>query len=91
MSIFKNKLNKAKEVYEDMTLLVKMCNNPKYDYLDYWGTYWESFWELSKEFPFKVEWYDPDTSYQEDIMSRYMAIESFMENINDVIKGNDSE
>lgn len=83
MSIFKSKLNKAKEVYEDMTLLVKICQESK---SDVWGVYWDSFWELSKEFPFKVEWYDPDGSYQEDIMSRYMAIESFMENINNVMK-----
>lgn len=88
MSIFKGKLNKAKEVYEDMTLLVKICQESN---SDVWDVYRDSFWEISKEFPFKVKWYDPDTSYQEDIMSRYMAIESFMENINNVMKGSDSE
>lgn len=83
MSVFKDKLNKAKEVYEDMTLLVKICQESK---SDVWDVYWESFWEVSKEFPFKVEWYDPNGSCKEDIMSRYMAIESFMENINNVMK-----
>lgn len=88
MSIFKSKLNKAKEVYEDMTLLVKICQESK---SDVWDVYWDSFLDLSKEFPFKVEWYDPDGSYQEDIMSRYMAIEGFVEDINNVMKENDSE
>lgn len=86
MSIFKNKLNKAKEVYEDMTLLVKICQKSN---SDVWDVYWDSFWEVSREFPFEVEWYDPDTSYQDDIMSRYLAIEDFMENINNAMKGSD--
>lgn len=88
MSSFKSKLNKANEVYEDMTLLVKICQESN---SDVWDVYWDSFWELSNDFPFDIKYYDPDTSYQEDIMSRYMAIESFMENINDVMKGNDCE
>ena len=88
MSIFKSKLNRAKEVYEDMTLLVKICQESK---SDVWDVYWDSFWDLSKEFPFKVEWYNHDGSYQEDVMSRYMAIEGFVEDINNVMKENDSE
>ena len=88
VSIFKDKLNKAKDVYEGMALLVKICQKSN---SDVWGIYWESFWDLSREFPFKVEWYDPDGSYQEDIMSRYLAIEGFMENINNVMKERDCE
>lgn len=87
-SSFKNKLNKAKEVYEDMTLLVKICKESN---SDVWGIYWDSFWDVSRDFPFKVEWHDPDTSYEEDMMSRYLAIEGFVENINDAIKESDCE
>lgn len=88
MGSFKSKLNKAKEVYEDMTLLVKICQGSS---SDVWDIYWKSFWDLNDEFPFDIKYYDPDTSYQEDIMSRYMAIEGFMEDINNVVKGNDCE
>ena len=90
MSDFKSKLDKAAQIHTDMVLLINICKSNTSN-LDLWGIYWESFWELSMGFPFKVEWYDPNLCYQEDIMSRYMAVEGFMEGINNVVKGNDCE
>lgn len=80
MSIFKDKVNKAKDIYKDMSLLINICKSGTGS-LDLWGIYWESFWELSMDFPFKVEWSDLDTSYEEDIMQIYNAIDEFMKSI----------
>ena len=80
MSVFKDKVDKAKDIYKDMTLLINICKIGTGS-LDLWGIYWESFWELSMGFPFKVEQSDPDTSYEEDIMQRYSAIDEFMKSI----------
>lgn len=80
MSDFKSKLDKAAQIHLDMMLLVNICKSGT-DSLDLWGIYWESFWEISMGFPFKVEWNDPDTSYEEDIMKRYNAIDEFMKSI----------
>ena len=80
MSDFKDKLDKAAQLHLDMMLLVNICKSNTSN-LDLWSIYWESFWELSMGFPFKVEWYDPDTSYEEDIMQRYNAIDEFMKSI----------
>ena len=80
MSDFKDKLDKAVQVHLDMILLINICKNST-DSLDLWSIYWESFWELSMGFPFKVEWSDPNTSYEEDIMQRYNAIDEFMKSV----------
>lgn len=77
MSVFKDKINKAKDIYKDMTLLINICKNCSGE-LDVWEIYWDSFWELSREFPFSVGWCDYDTSYEEDIMQRYNALTEFM-------------
>lgn len=80
MSNFKDRIVKAGEVFDDMTLLVNICKGGTGDF-DLWNIYWDSFWELSSDFPFKVNWTDYDTTYEEDIMQRYLAIEGFMESI----------
>lgn len=80
MSDFKSKLDKAAQIHTDMMLLINICKSNTGS-SDLWGIYWESFWELSMGFPFKVEWSDPDTSYEEDIMQRYNAIDEFMQSI----------
>ena len=80
MSDFKDKLDKAVQVHLDMTLLINICKSNAGS-LDLWGIYWESFWELSRGFPFKVDWYDSNTSYEEDIMQRYNAIDEFMKSV----------
>lgn len=80
MSDFKSKLDKAVQIHLDMMLLISICKSGV-ESSDLWSIYWESFWELSMGFPFKVEWHDPDTSYEEDIMQRYNAIEGFMKSI----------
>ena len=80
MSDFKDKLDKAVQVHLDMILLINICKSNTSS-LDLWSIYWESFLELSRSFPFKVEWSDPDTSYEEDIMQRYNAIDEFMKSV----------
>lgn len=42
---------------------------------------WDDFWELSDKISkyVTIDWYDPDTSYEEDIMARYNVIESYIE------------
>ena len=80
MSDFKSKLDKAAQIHTDMMLLINICKSGTGS-SDLWGIYWESFWELSMGFPFKVEWSDPDSSYEEDIMQRYNAIDEFMKSI----------
>ena len=80
MSDFKSKLDKAVQIHLDMMLLINICKSNTRN-LDLWGIYWESFWELSIGFPFKVGWSDPDTSYEEDIMKRYNAIDEFMQSV----------
>ena len=80
MSSFKKRLDKAAQVHADMMSLINICKSNTGS-LDLWGVYWDSFWELSKDFPFKVVWNDPDTSFEEDVMSRYNAIDEFMQSV----------
>lgn len=80
MSDFKSKLDKAVQIHADMMSLINICKSGTGS-LDLWESFWESFWELSLGFPFKVEWDDPDTGYEEDIMQRYNAIDEFMKSI----------
>ena len=77
---FKSKLEKAVQIHLEMGLLINICKSNTGS-SDLWSIYWESFWELSMGFPFKVEWSDPDTSYEEDIMQRYRAIDEFMKSV----------
>lgn len=76
MSNFKSKLIKANQIFEDMTLLINICKKK-----DTWNVLWDDFWDLSREFPFDVDWCDMDMSYEDDIMDRYLAIERFMEGL----------
>lgn len=80
MSLFKDKVNKALDVYKDMTLLINICKNYSGE-LDIWKVYWDSFWELSREFPFEVDWRDYNKSYEEDIVQRYNALTDFINSI----------
>ncbi len=81
MSDFKSKLGKARQLHRDMTKLISICKNNESE-LDLWDIFWESFWDISKEFPFDIEWHDTDSSYKEDIMQRYNAIDEFIQCIN---------
>ena len=80
MSDFKSKLDKAAQIHLDMMLLIAIYKSDAGS-LDLWSIYWESFWELNMGFPFKVEWSDPDTSYEGDIMQRYNAVDEFMKSL----------
>lgn len=39
---------------------------------------WDDFWNLSKQVDVHIDYYDPDTSYEEDIMARYNAIGDYL-------------
>ena len=68
-------------LHSEMGLIVDSCKNYTNSEVDPWNVFWDSFWGLSNEFPFRVGWCDYDTSYEEDIMQRYNAIEKFMEGL----------
>ena len=80
MSEFKSKLSKARQVHQDMTLLIVICKNNESE-LDLWEIFWESFWDMSKEFPFALDWVENDPNYEEDIMQRYNTIDEFIKAI----------
>lgn len=42
---------------------------------------WDEFWGLSKRVSHyaSIEWYDPDTTYYEDITARYSAISEYLD------------
>lgn len=77
MSEFKSKLGKARQLHQDMTKLINICKNNESE-LDLWDIFWESFWDMSKEFPFALDWTEIDSSYEEDIMQRYNTIDEFI-------------
>lgn len=81
MNDFKSKLVEARQLHQDMKRIVSICKNNESE-LDFWGIFWESFWDISKEFPFDVEWHDTNSSYEEDIMQRYYAIDEFIKALN---------
>ena len=78
MSKFTNDLERAINIYRDMNNLIDTCKDYQGD-SDPYGVFWDYFWQMSNDFPFRVEWCDMDTTYEEDILSRYLAIEEFME------------
>lgn len=63
---------------------VKILHNLMRDLIDEnteFADKWEDFWRLSQRVVIVVDidWYDPDTSYEEDIMSRFNAIGSWLD------------
>ena len=81
MENFSYKLERAIMLYNEMKLTVDACKRCTNNNVNPWSIFWDSFWGLSNEFPFTVDWCDYDTSYEEDIMQRYNAIENFMEGL----------
>lgn len=62
-------------VYYWMTKLIKSVDEA------HGGDYseiWDDFWSLNKRVPVSIDYYDPDTSYEEDIMARYNAIGEYL-------------
>lgn len=59
--------------YVEMTELINATDDDRFDLI------WDEFWELSCSINLHIESYDPDTSYKDDIMSRYNAIAEYME------------
>ena len=65
-------------LFNRMTALIFMVEEGVCD----WHEIWDEFWRLDKELSkyWKVEYYDPDTSYEEDIMARYNSYKEYYEN-----------
>lgn len=59
--------------YAEMTELINATDDDEFDLI------WDEFWELSCSINLHIESYDPDTTYKDDIMSRYNAIAEYME------------
>lgn len=64
-----------KTIYRWMALLIESAEG------DY-ESIWDEFWKLSKRVRVRVDWCDPDTSYEEDIMARFNAIGNYLEEVN---------
>lgn len=69
-------LVEIKELFGLMTLYVDIAKRK-----DDFNYIWDDFWGLSGKISnyVTISWYDPDTSYEEDIMARYDAIKSYIE------------
>lgn len=62
-------------IYYWMTRLIKSVDE---EYGDDYSEIWDDFWALNKKVPVFIDYYDPDTSYKEDIMARYNAIGEYI-------------
>lgn len=68
-----SRYKKVKALHELMRDLI----DEDTEFADKWG----AFWGLSQQVVMVVDidWYDPDTSYEEDIMCRFNAIGSWLD------------
>lgn len=69
-----SRYKKVKAIYKRMQ---KLVDDPHTEFADKW----DDFWVMSQEVVLiaDISWYDPDTSYEEDIMSRYTAIGDWLD------------
>jgi hypothetical protein len=66
---------KVETIYNWMTRLIESVDIEQgKDYSDIW----DDFWALNRRIPVFIDYYDPDTSYEEDIMARYNAIGEYL-------------
>lgn len=66
---------KVETIYNWMTRLIESVDIEQgKDYSDIW----DDFWALNRRVPVFIDYYDPDTSYEEDIMARYNAIGEYL-------------
>jgi hypothetical protein len=66
---------KLETIYNWMTRLIESVDIEQgKDYSDIW----DDFWALSRRVPIFIDYCDPDTSYEEDIMARYNAIGRYL-------------
>ncbi len=68
-------MNKVKKHFNKMTTLIDNTDE------DDFGSIWDEFWTLSQKVSkhVHIDYYDPDTTCFEDIMARYEAIQSYLE------------
>lgn len=69
-----------RELLQEMEALVQTAidnGKPTYDGWSFdnpaFKDIWDSFWEIKKQIKTVVDWYDPDTTYEEDIMAYLVA------------------
>lgn len=69
-------LSEVIRLYHDMKTLVSVAQK----YEDFGGI-WDKFWGISKDIGaiVHIEYYDPDTTYEEDIMARFNAIRDYLQ------------
>lgn len=66
---------KVETIYNWMTRMISTVDEVhEGDYSEIW----EDFWALNRRVPVFIDYYDPDTSYEEDIMARYNAIGEYL-------------
>lgn len=64
-----HKIGQAIAVCEEMQKIIEIAKSS-----DMWGDLWDDFWRVANLYPFEVNYYDPDTSYEEDMISKYLAL-----------------
>ena len=67
-------LQRLKITFKKMGKLLEGCTCE-----DDYQLVWEDFWGLNKSVNVSIHYYDPDTSYMEDILARYYAIGAYLE------------
>lgn len=71
------------DVYEGMKALIEDADAIEDELNDGYSIIWDGFWELSrKECVKDIGWCDPDTTYKEDILARFLSIARHMEENN---------
>lgn len=79
----KEKFNKALAVSKELREIFDHCDqNKTFD-----GVMWSLFWDVSEEYPFSVDYYDPDTSYESDMRARLFAVEDHIDQYKSYVEG----
>jgi len=73
MKDLKTDLHAVITAYVKMTELVEYAEKHDYEII------WDYFWEVNNTIPIKIDSYDPNGSYEDDIYARYKAVKEFIE------------
>ena len=85
LTLLKEMLDKElnKRNAEDLVYLYKLLDSlVGQAYIkDNWDEIWDEFWKISKQLQefWDVEYYDPDTTYKEDILARFNSFKEYYE------------
>ena len=72
-------------LFKKLKGLVEYCfKKERDDFTDSWADIWDEFWKISKQLQefWDVEYYDPDTTYKEDILARFNSYKEYYEENN---------